>query len=39
MCSASNGVPRTKRIITMQEVTWVTDGGMLYQIVENELDN
>ena len=30
-------VLRTRRIITLHVVTWVTDGGMLYQIVENEL--
>ena len=32
-------VHRTKRNITLQGVTWVTDGGMLYRIVENELYN
>ena len=37
LCSANKH--RTKRIIALQEVTWVTDGGMLYRIVENELYN
>ena len=36
MCSANNQVHRTRRVITLLKVTWVTDGGMLYQIVENE---
>ena len=36
MCSANKQIHRTRRIITLQEVTWVTDGGMLYQIAENE---
>ena len=35
MYSISNIVHRT--IVAFQENTWVTDGGMLYQIVENEL--
>ena len=35
MCSANNQVYRTKRMVTLQEVTWVTDGGMLYRIVDN----
>ena len=39
MRSANNQVHRTRRMITLQEVTWVTDGGMLYPIVENELYN
>ena len=37
MCSAKNQVHIARRIITLQEVTWVTDGGMLYRIAENEL--
>ena len=39
MCSVGKQVHRTRRIITLQGVTWVTDGGTLYRIVENELDN
>ena len=39
MCSADKQAHRTRRIITLQGVTWVTGGGTLYQIVENELDN
>ena len=39
MCSANKQVHSTKRIITLQEVTWVTRGGMLYRIVKNELYN
>ena len=39
ICSANTQIHRTRRIETLQEVTWVTDGGMLYQIVENELYN
>ena len=39
MCSADKQVHRTRRIITLQGVTWVTDGGTLYRIVENELYN
>ena len=39
MCSVDKQVHRTRRIITLQGVTWVTDGGMLYRIVENELYN
>ena len=39
MCSANKQVHRTRRIITLQGVTWVTDGGTLYRIVENELYN
>ena len=30
MCSTKKQVHRTSRIITLQEVSWVTDGGMLY---------
>ena len=37
MCSTNKQVHRTRRIITLQEVTWITDGGMLYRIAENEL--
>ena len=37
MCSADKQVHRTRKIITLQGVTWVTDGGTLYWIVENEL--
>ena len=39
MCSVDKQVHRTRRIITLQGVTWVTDGGTLYRIVENELFN
>ena len=39
VCSADKQVHRTRRIITLQGVTWVTDGGRLYRIVENELYN
>ena len=39
MCSVDKQVLRARRIITLQGVTWVTDGGMLYWIVENELYN
>ena len=39
MCSTNEQVHRTRRIITLQGVTWVTDGGTLYRIVENELYN
>ena len=39
MCSVDKQVHRTRRIITLQGVTWVTDGGTLYRIVENELYN
>ena len=39
MCSANKQVHRTRRIITLQGVTWVTDGGTSYRIVENELYN
>ena len=39
MCSADNQVYRTKRIITLQGVAQVTDGGTLYRIVEKELYN
>ena len=39
MCSADKQVHRTRRIITLQGVTWVKDGGTLYRIVENELYN
>ena len=38
-CLANKQVPRPRRIITLQGVTWVTDGGTLYRIVENELYN
>ena len=30
MCSANKQVYRTRRIIALQGVTWVTDGGTLY---------
>ena len=39
MCSVDKQVHRARRIIALQGVTWVTDGGMLYRIVENELYN
>ena len=39
MCSANKQVHITRRIITLEEVTLVTDGGMLYRIAENELYN
>ena len=39
MCSADKQVHRTRRNITLQGVTWATDGGTLYRIVENELYN
>ena len=39
MCSVDKQVHRTRRIMVLQGVTWVTDGGMLYRIVENELYN
>ena len=39
MCSADKQVHRTRRIITLQGVTWVTDGGTLYRMVEKELYN
>ena len=39
MCSAKTQVHIARRIITLQEVTWVTDGGMLYRTAENELYN
>ena len=39
MCSANKQDHRTRRIILLQGVTWVTDGGTLYRIVENELYN
>ena len=39
MCSAKNQVHIARRIIELQEVTWVTDGGMLYWIAENEVLN
>ena len=39
MCSADKQVHKTRRVITLQGVTWVTDGGTLYWIVENELYN
>ena len=34
---ADKQVHRTRRIVTLQGVTWVTDGGTLYWTVENEL--
>ena len=34
-----NQVHIARRIITLQEVTWVVDGGMLCRIAENELYN
>ena len=39
MCLANNEVHRTKTIVTLHEVTWLTDGEMLYQVVENEIHN
>ena len=39
VCSADKQVHRTRRVITLQGITWVTDGGTLYRIVENELYN
>ena len=39
MCSVDKQVHRAGRIITLQGVTWVTDRGTLYRIVENELYN
>ena len=39
MYSANKQVHITRRIITSQEVTWVTDGEMLCLIAENELYN
>ena len=39
MCSANKQVHRTRRIITLQGDTGVTDGGTLYRIVKNELYN
>ena len=39
MCSAKNQVHIAWRIIALQEVTWVTDGRMLYRIAENEVYN
>ena len=39
MCSTNKQVHRTRKIIRLQEVTWITDGGMLYLIAENELYN
>ena len=39
VCSVDKQVHRTRRIIALQGVTWVTDGGMLYRTVENELYN
>ena len=39
MCSANKQVHTTRRIITLQGATGVTDGGTLYRIIENELDN
>ena len=39
MRSAKAQVHIARRIITLQEVTWVTDGGMLYLIAQSELYN
>ena len=39
MYSADKQVHRTRRVIRLQGVTWVTDGGTLYRIAENELYN
>ena len=39
MCSVDKQIHRTRRIIALQGVTGITDGGMLYRIVENELYN
>ena len=39
VCFVDNQVHRTRRIIALQGVTWITDGGILYRIVENELYN
>ena len=39
MCSAKTQVHIARRIIILQEVTWVADGGMFYRIAENELYN
>ena len=39
MCSAKTQVHTARRMITLQEVTWVTDGAMFYSIAENELYN
>ena len=39
MSLANKQVHRTMRIIALKGVTWVTNGGALYRIVENELDN
>ena len=39
MCSVDKQVHRTRKIITLQGVTWVTGGGTLYRIVENKLYN
>ena len=39
MCSADKQVHRTRRVITLQGVKWVTDRGTLDRIVENELYN
>ena len=39
MRSVDKQVHRTRKIITLQGVTWVTDGETLYRIVENELYN
>ena len=39
VCSVNKQVHITRRIITLQEVTWATDGEMLYRIAENELYN
>ena len=39
MCSVDKQAHRTRRIIALPGVTWVTDGGTLYRSVENELYN
>ena len=39
MCFVDKQVHKTRKIITLQGATWVTDEETLYQIVENELFN
>ena len=39
VCSAKNQVHIARRIIILQEVTWVTDGWILYRIAKNELNS
>ena len=39
MCSADKQVHRTRRIITLQGVTWASDRGTSYRIVENGFYN